>query len=391
MATTAAGEDHDDVADFGYNQQARPQHRQVRELRRGVSYISILTGCFQLFYFGFAFGGPAYWWTWPMVFAGQLMVALCFAELAAQLPGGGLDLQLGQADGHRHDRLARRLDDADRLDRDDRGGGTRLPADAAADLVGFQIYGDGTGKYDFAINAVILGTVLILFTTRDQRARREADVAHQQHRRVHRADRRGAADRRCCAASITRGPDIARSRRRARARATSRGYFGAFLAASLASAYVMYGFDTASSLGEETKDPRRTAPLAILRAVIASFILGGLILLFAILSVSDINAAEIGEPGGLQYVILRRARQHDRQDLPDLRRDRRHGLLPGGAHGRRSGWRSRWRATTTCPQASASPRFDPKTKTPIVPAVIIGRACVADPGREHPASRRSSR
>ena len=66
----------------------------------------------------------------------------------------------------------------------------------------------------------------------------------------------------------------------------------------------MYGFDTASSLGEETKDPRRTAPIAILRAVIASFILGGLILLFAMMSVSNINAPEIGEFGGLQYIIL---------------------------------------------------------------------------------------
>ncbi len=30
---------------------------------------------------------------------------------------------------------------------------------------GFQIIGDGSGTYDFATNAVILGTVLILFTT----------------------------------------------------------------------------------------------------------------------------------------------------------------------------------------------------------------------------------
>ena len=43
----------------------------------------------------------------------------------------------------------------------------------------------------------------------------------------------------------------------------SGGYLGAFLIASLASGYVMYGFDTASSLGEETVEPRRTAPKAI--------------------------------------------------------------------------------------------------------------------------------
>jgi len=30
---------------------------------------------------------------------------------------------------------------------------------------GFQVVGDGTGTYDFAVNAVILGSALILFTT----------------------------------------------------------------------------------------------------------------------------------------------------------------------------------------------------------------------------------
>ena len=36
----------------------------------------------------------------------------------------------------------------------------------------------------------------------------------------------------------------------------------------------MYGFDTASSLGEETNEPRKTAPKAILRAILASFVIG---------------------------------------------------------------------------------------------------------------------
>src|SRR6478736_7536739 len=30
---------------------------------------------------------------------------------------------------------------------------------------GFQIVGDGSGEYDFATNAVILGTIMIAFTT----------------------------------------------------------------------------------------------------------------------------------------------------------------------------------------------------------------------------------
>jgi amino acid transporter len=86
---------------------------------------------------------------------------------------------------------------------------------------------------------------------------------------------------------------------------TNLGYFGVFLVAALASSYVMYGFDTASSLGEETVDPRRTAPTAILRAVIASFVLGGLILLLLILAAPDLSDPALGQKsGGGQLILL---------------------------------------------------------------------------------------
>ena len=84
----------------------------------------------------------------------------------------------------------------------------------------------------------------------------------------------------------------------------SGGYLGAFLIASLASGYVMYGFDTASSLGEETVEPRRTAPKAIFRAILASFVIGGAILVFAVLSAPNLEDPAIGESsGGLQYIV----------------------------------------------------------------------------------------
>jgi amino acid transporter len=83
------------------------------------------------------------------------------------------------------------------------------------------------------------------------------------------------------------------------------GFFGVFLIGAMASGYVMYGFDTASSLGEETKDPKKTAPKAILRAITASFILGGLILLFGILAAPDLSDPKLGSAdGGLQYIVL---------------------------------------------------------------------------------------
>ena len=48
------------------------------------------------------------------------------------------------------------------------------------------------------------------------------------------------------------------------------GYFGALLVGGLLSAYVMYGFDTAGTLAEETNNPRKHAPPAIIRAIAAA-------------------------------------------------------------------------------------------------------------------------
>jgi urea carboxylase system permease len=80
------------------------------------------------------------------------------------------------------------------------------------------------------------------------------------------------------------------------------GYLGAFLIGGIMSAYVMYGFDTAGTLAEETNDPRRNAPPAILRALIAAAIIGALLILFALMSVKDITDKNIGLLG-LPYII----------------------------------------------------------------------------------------
>ena len=74
---------------FGYTQTLDRSIGKFASFAAGVSYISILTGVFQLFYFGFSMAGPAYAWSWPIVFVGQLMVALCFAELAGRYPVAG--------------------------------------------------------------------------------------------------------------------------------------------------------------------------------------------------------------------------------------------------------------------------------------------------------------
>src|ERR1700680_2471527 len=81
--------DSDDLARFGYKQELDRSLGLFSSFAAGFSYISIMTGVFELFFFGFFSGGPAFIWPWPAVFAGQMLVALCFAELAGQYPLAG--------------------------------------------------------------------------------------------------------------------------------------------------------------------------------------------------------------------------------------------------------------------------------------------------------------
>src|SRR5580658_506681 len=285
---------------FGYKQSLDRGIGAFGSFAAGVSYISILTGTFQLFYFGFGTAGPAYLWSWPLVLVGQLAVALCFMELAAKYPICGSVYNWSKLLGSRIVSWS--------------SGWLMLTASivtlSAVVLAlqlnlprlwsGFQIIGDGSGTYDFATNAVILGTVLILFTT---------VVNALGVRLMARINSAGVFIELIAACliaiflalNIKRGSEVFFSTAGYGA-GKSGGFLGAFLVASLASGYVMYGFDTASSLGEETLEPRRTAPRAILRAILASFVIGGAILVSA------------------------------GQDLPGLHRGRGDGVLAGRAY-----------------------------------------------------------
>ena len=122
------------MEDFGYKESLDRSIGKFASFAAGVSYISILTGTFQLFYFGFGTAGPAYLWSWPMVFVGQMAVALCFMELAAKYPVAGSVYNWSQEARQPPRRLVVGLADADRVDRDALGGGAGLSAQPAADL-----------------------------------------------------------------------------------------------------------------------------------------------------------------------------------------------------------------------------------------------------------------
>jgi urea carboxylase system permease len=362
---------HDDgLASFGYQQSLDRSIGKFASFAAGISYISILTGTFQLFYFGYAFGGPAYWWSWPLVFVGQVMVALCFAELAGRYPVAGSVYNWSK-------RLASPTISWLAGWMMFTASVVTLTAVVLAYQItlpqiwsGFQLVGDGTGDTDFAVSAVIWGSILIVFTTVINA------IGVKLMSRINSAGVFIELIAACVlvvllAVNIVNPPSVLFDTQ-GLGEGHDWGYSGAFLIAALASAYVMYGFDTASSLGEETVDPRRTAPTAILRAVIASFVIGGLILLFAILAAPDLSNPDIGtSAGGLQLIVLQ--------------------ALGGGVGTvfliciviavtvcalavHTAGIRLMFAMArdNALPAATALARIDPKRKTPIIPAVLIG-------------------
>ncbi|HET9108341.1 MAG TPA: amino acid permease [Steroidobacteraceae bacterium] len=296
-AATDGGMEH-----FGYRESLSRSIGSFGSFAAGVSYISILTGTFQLFYFGFGTAGPAYLWSWPMVLIGQLTVALCFMELAAKYPIAGSVYNWSKILGSRLVGWS--------------SGWLMLTASivtlSAVVLAlqlnlprlwsGFQLVGNGSTSYEFAANAVILGSVLIAFTTVVNA------LGVKLMARINSAGVFIELIAACLIAlflaiNIRRGPAVFFTTAGYGA-GKSGGYLTAFLVASLASGYVMYGFDTASSLGEETLEPRRTAPRAILRAILASFVIGGAILVFAIMAAPNLTDPRLGSSsGGLQYIV----------------------------------------------------------------------------------------
>lgn len=368
-----SGQDDAELAEFGYKPELKRTLGTFHTFAAGISYISILTGTFQLFYFGYGSGGPAYWWSWPMVFVGQFMVALCFAELAARYPVAGSVYNWSKKIGNPHlgwlagwTMLIASIVSISAV-----ALAYQLTLPQISDM--FQIVGDGTGKYDVATNAVILAAVLILFTTlvnafgvKLMATINSAGVFIELIATVVLIV--------LFAVHITRGPQVVTETNGTGA-GYGAGYLGAFMVASLASAYVMYGFDTAASLGEESMDPSRNAPRAIIRAIVASFVLGGLILLLALMSVSSLKSGELSTDG-LQYIVLD---------------------VLGSTAGKAMLW-CVLIAVTVCalavhtaairlafamsrdnnlPASSLMAKVSPRFQTPVLPAVIIGILALA--------------
>ena len=311
MATTAGEKtsagtgDSQDLAQFGYKQELDRSLGSFSAFAAGFSYISILTGVTALFGFGYLSAGPGVWWTWPVVVAGQSLVALCFMEMAGQYPIAGSVYQWSK----------------------------RLTTGYASWMAGwiyivgaivtiaavavdwqvvlpqistsFQIAGTAadagtTLTKGGAQNALLLGGILVVITT----------IINMLGVKIMSRINNFGVLAELIGASVLiillffhlhQSPSVILHSYHYGA-GHPWGYFGALLIGGIISAYVMYGFDTAGTLAEETNDPERNAPPAIIRAIGAAFVIGGLVMLLGIMSNKNIHDPNIGLLG-LPYVI----------------------------------------------------------------------------------------
>jgi len=88
-----ASHDSEDVSRFGYRQQLKRSLHGFSSFALSFSLISMTTGIFAGFGFATRQFGPATVWSWILVAAGQLLVALVLAELSAHYPLSGCGYQ----------------------------------------------------------------------------------------------------------------------------------------------------------------------------------------------------------------------------------------------------------------------------------------------------------
>ncbi|WP_377644964.1 APC family permease [Oryzobacter terrae] len=294
----ASDEEH--LARLGYKQELGRSLGSFSTFAAGFAFISILTGAFQLFPFAFGTAGPAFWWTWIIAFAGQMLFALCFAELSAHYPMAGSVYNWAKKVGGPTSSWLAGFALTLALIVSTAGVGLALQFVLPAISDVFWIYGDGSGQYDAATNGVILGACgIILATIVNALGNKVAAVVNNL----------GVSVELVAAVvmivgfffAAKRGPQVVLDDLD-RGSANSLGLPGAMLMALLLGCYIMWGFDTAGSLGEETVNPRRKSPQAILRALAAAGISGALLMLGALMAVGDLNAEEFAS-GGLTYVV----------------------------------------------------------------------------------------
>ena len=281
-ATSGQERDSADLARFGYSQELKRSLGLFSSWSVAFSYISPSTGIFTLFFLGLTTIGGVFIWTWPVVALGQFIVALNFAEVASHYPVAGSVFQWTKYMASRTYAwftgwmylFAGILTVTSVV--------ATIPLALIPALNGLGWHSLNVASLNtnlvIALITLVVITVLNIYGVKLVSIINNTGVvfeilgmfvfalvllAFHNHQGVH-------------VVTNSAGLPVTTS---------------TFLAAMFMSLFVIYGFDTAATLAEETKDPRRSAPKAVLYSVIGAFIIGGVFLLGTLVAIPNLGFA----------------------------------------------------------------------------------------------------
>ena len=275
--------DVQDLARFGYRQELRRTLSIYSSFAVAFSYISPSTGIFTLYALGLGFGGPFFIWSWPVVVIGQAIVGLNFAEVSSHFPVAGSVYQWTKYLSNRTYAwftgwiylfagvltvtavdvtvpivLIPFLNGLGLHLNNDRPTQITIAAIILVSTTLLNIFGvrlvalvNNTGVVFEILGMVVFAVILLIF------------FRHQSPTVVFDTSALGSG---------------------------FSNQVGTFAIAMFMSLFVVYGFDTASTLAEETKNPRQMAPRAVLLAIAGAAVIGAIFLLATLLAIpGDIN------------------------------------------------------------------------------------------------------
>src|SRR6059036_360907 len=279
QATSGQERDSEDLARFGYSQELKRSLGLFSSFAVAFSYISPSTGIFTLFFIGLTTIGGVFIWSWPIVAAGQLCIALTFAELSSHYPVAGSVFQWTKyLSGKTYSWFAGWIYlFAGVLTVTSVCVTLPLALIPAFNGMGWNLANNLHNQRIVAVVTLVLITVLNIFGVRLVALINNTGVIFEILGMVVFAFILALFHNHQGVGVIfhTGGQSLTVS---------------TFLVAMFMSLFVVYGFDTASTLAEETKDPRREAPKAVLASIIGAFIIGAIFLwgtLMAIPNVAD--------------------------------------------------------------------------------------------------------
>jgi len=286
-----AASDEAELARFGYKQELKRSLGLFSSFAVAFSYISPSTGIFTLFALGLTTIGGVFIWSWPIVALGQLCVALGFAELSSHYPVAGSVFQWTKyLSGKTYSWFAGWIYlFAGILTVTAVCVTLPLALIPAFNNMGWNVGNTLHNQRIFAIVTLILITVLNIFGVRLVAIINNTGVLFEILGMVVFAFVLALFHHHQSAGVVfhTGGTSLTT---------------GTFLIAMFMSLFVIYGFDTAGTLAEETRDPRREAPKAIIGSIVGAFIIGGIFLYAMLLAIPNLKDAIKGGFGPAQII-----------------------------------------------------------------------------------------